>query len=256
MIVRLATALVLIPAVVYVIFSAPAWLFLVVVAALAFACFQEFAAIAAAHNIALPVWVGHAAGLFVLLAPQLDWRPLVGLTLLLMLGALRKRTLAGFLPAAGAVVLGVLYTYGAWRCAFQLRQASPWWIFYATSLNWVGDSAGFYVGRKLGKRRLAPVISPAKTWEGAVASTLFATIFGSIVLLKAIPTTAHWHAPVLSLVASAGGQLGDLVESALKRGAGMKDSGNWLPGHGGWLDRLDSSLFSMPVVTIYLSLVQ
>jgi phosphatidate cytidylyltransferase len=97
------------------------------------------------------------------------------------------------------------------------------------------------------------LISPAKTWEGAVGAVVFSVIYGVVFLGWALPSVPWWHVALLSLGANIAGQLGDLVESAMKRGAGVKDSGSMLPGHGGWLDRLDSSLFSMPTVAFYLS---
>jgi len=91
-------------------------------------------------------------------------------------------------------------------------------------------------------------VSPGKSWEGAAASVVTGVIFGLIYLPLAIHGTPLWVAGGVSLIANAAGQVGDLAESALKRGAGVKDSGTILPGHGGMLDRLDSSLFAIPVV--------
>jgi len=252
---RVLTALVLIPTVAYVIFLGPAWLFQLVVAALGVACFHEFAYIANAQNIPVPVWFGHLAGLVFLFAPFNDWRVSLGFTLVLLTAAMRATHLKDSLPAASAMLLGVIYVYGAWRCAPLLREQSPWWLFFAVSINWVGDSAAMYGGKTFGKHKLAPVISPGKTWEGAIASALFSTLYGVILLPRAIPSVDIATAAVLALAACIAGQVGDLAESALKRGAGVKDSGHMLPGHGGWLDRLDSTLFSMPVIAFYLSLL-
>jgi len=97
---------------------------------------------------------------------------------------------------------------------------------------------------------MAPRVSPGKSWEGAAASLIAAAGFGVWLLRWSIPEVSLGMAAFLAVAGNAAGQMGDLAESALKRGAGVKDSGTLLPGHGGWLDRLDSSLFSMPAVHI------
>jgi phosphatidate cytidylyltransferase len=253
---RLATAAVLIPLVIFVMFWAPMVVFQMVVAAFGFVCFHEYANIAKAQGIPVPEWLGQALGLVLLLSPVLDWRLPVLLVLIMTAWSLRVDPLSSALPLAAATVMGILYVYGAWRSALVLRDAGSWWILMAVSLNWVGDTAAFYAGRAFGKNKLAPRISPGKTWEGAIASAILATAYGTAVLALSEAQVPVWHAAPLSLAAGVAGQFGDLVESAMKRGAGLKDSGQMLPGHGGWLDRLDSTLFSMPVVALYLSLAR
>ena len=116
------------------------------------------------------------------------------------------------------------------------------------------DSAAFLVGQALGRHRMAPSISPGKTWEGAIGGLLGAVIIG---VLFTLPTAlglplSYGQAIVLSLLVSIFGQLGDLVESLLKRNMGMKESGKLIPGHGGVLDRIDSVVFSCMVVYYYV----
>lgn len=253
---RLATAAVLMPLVIYVVFFGPVVLFQVVVAALAFICFQEFANIAQAQGIPLPAMLGQALGLVFLFFPRLEWLAIVGLFLVLSTWALRASKLADALPTAAAALLGIVYVYGGWRSALVLREASPWWLMLPVSINWVGDSAAFFIGKNFGKNKLAPRVSPGKTWEGAIASAVTTTVYGAVLLHLAGVAVPVWQAVALSFVTGVAGQIGDLVESAMKRGAGVKDSGNTLPGHGGWLDRLDSTLFSMPLVALYLRLAQ
>jgi phosphatidate cytidylyltransferase len=163
--------------------------------------------------------------------------------------AMRSADLRQALPAAGAFVLAVLYIFGSWRCAAALRSIGPALLFFAVALNWAGDTAAMYAGRAFGRRKLAPRISPAKSWEGAIASVAASVIFGILYFYWALPRAVPpWWAAMLALAGNVAGQLGDLAESALKRGAGLKDSGTLLPGHGGWLDRVDSVLFAVPVV--------
>ncbi len=251
---RLATAAVLIPVVIYVVCFGPVVLFQAVVAVLAFICFHEFTAIAQAQGIPMPAMLGQALGLVFLLLPHLEWLAVVVLFVVLAGWTLRAAKLVDALPMAGAALLGIVYVYGGWRCALLLREASPWWLMLPVSINWVGDSAAYYVGKNFGKNKLAPRVSPGKTWEGAIASAVTTTFYGAALLYLAGMAVPVWQAVALSFVTGVAGQIGDLVESAMKRGAGVKDSGNTLPGHGGWLDRLDSTLFSMPVVAVYLRL--
>ena len=126
---------------------------------------------------------------------------------------------------------------------------------FALMVNWIGDTGAYYAGRQFGRHKLAPAISPGKSWEGAVASALTAIVFGQIYLPLAIPGTSLLKAGLLALAANVAGQAGDLAESAIKRGAGVKDSGTLLPGHGGMLDRVDSTLFALPVLYALVTLL-
>jgi len=128
------------------------------------------------------------------------------------------------------------------------------WVFFALFTTFATDTTAFFIGRAWGKHRLAPHISPAKTWEGAVGG-----VFGAIIvsLLFVLPTPVrvplnYGQAILLGLVVSVFGQLGDLVESLFKRNVGAKDTGKLLPGHGGALDRIDSILFASVVVYYYV----
>jgi phosphatidate cytidylyltransferase len=251
---RAITALVLVPVAVYAVLFAPPQLFLAVVAIFAVLCFREYARITGAH--ALP---GYVAGLLVLIAPLNQAALILFLAALAVLClTLSSQDFAKGAASAAATVMGVAYIFGAWKTAMLLHEielpvlqhltAGRYWLMFALMVNWIGDTGAYYVGRKLGKHKLAPRVSPGKSWEGAAASAVTAVIFGLIYLPLAIDGTSLWVAAAISLVANAAGQVGDLAESALKRGAGVKDSGTILPGHGGMLDRLDSSLFAMPVV--------
>ena len=244
---RVITALILIPFIAWVTLASPQWVFFVVLAGTGLLAYSEFDNIAAASGIARAGWPGMAAGLVLLLAPN----PAVVLVLVAMLGmalALRVNNLVAALPAAGAFSLGVAYVFGAWRCAADLRALNPHWLLFAMALSWAGDTAALYVGRSFGRHKMAPRVSPGKSWEGAAGSVAGSMLFGGIYAHYLIPQVSMAEALGLAAAGNVAGQLGDLCESALKRGAGMKDSGTRLPGHGGWLDRLDSSLFSVPAV--------
>lgn len=245
---RVATALVLIPIFLYVVLWSPQWAFLAVVALVAVLCFREFAELTALHRIPKPGIFGYGAGLALLFLPTRDATFVSLIAILAMALALRVTELPEALPAAGSLLLGVVYVFGALRCGIELRAMHAYWLFFALSLNWVGDITALYVGKMIGKHKLAPIVSPAKSWEGSVASVLGSLIYAAIYFPRLLPGVPLAEALALTAAANVAGQFGDLCESALKRGAGVKDSGTFLPGHGGWLDRVDSTLFALPVV--------
>jgi phosphatidate cytidylyltransferase len=250
---RIATALILIPFIAWVTLASPHWVFFAVLAITGLLAYSEFDNIVASSGILRAGWPGMAAGLVLLRAPN----PAVILVLVALLGmalALRANNLAAALPSAGAFSLGVAYVFGAWRCAADLRVINPHWLLFAMLLSWAGDTAALYVGRSFGKHKMAPVVSPAKSWEGAAGSVAGGMLVGGIYAHYLIPQAPLAQALLLAAAGNIAGQLGDLCESALKRGAGVKDSGTLLPGHGGWLDRIDSSLFSVPAVYALLKL--
>ncbi len=153
------------------------------------------------------------------------------------------------LAAVGGLCFGTLYLALPAVAFARLHQIDRWLPVLAFGVVWIGDSAAFYVGSRWGRHKLAPVVSPNKSWEGAAAS-----------LVAAVASAALWSwivrggvAPAvvaLGALANLAGQVGDLVESLFKRGSGIKDSGHLLPGHGGMLDRIDGLLFAAPVLWI------
>jgi phosphatidate cytidylyltransferase len=248
---RILTALVLIPIALYSVFWAPYAVFVAVAIAFALLCFHEYAALVEAHGIVKPGLFAYAVGLLMFLNPA----PVLLAGILALVAAMRFGDLRQSLPYAAAVALGALYIFGAWRAAVDLRAIAPYWLLFALAINWVGDIAAFYVGRAIGRRKLSPNISPGKSWEGAVGSMAGAIAFGVAFRWYYVPAMGLWVIVALSVIGNVAGQVGDLAESALKRGAGVKDSGSLLPGHGGFLDRLDSSLFSMPAVLYALQFI-
>jgi len=251
---RVLTALVMAPAAVALVLWAPGWAFLPVVALVALLSYREYGQLVERHGIAAVGPVGYAAGLVVLLArDSVGLLAVTLLTLAALVLAISQRPLSAALPRASALILGVVYVFGAWRCGIELRELNRWWLLFALAVNWVGDTAAFYVGRGLGRHKLAPEVSPAKTWEGAAASMLAALLFGLAYARGFMPSLAPWQALAAAAASNLAGQLGDLAESALKRGAGVKDSGGLFPGHGGCLDRTDGVLFTMPVLLALLS---
>jgi phosphatidate cytidylyltransferase len=149
--------------------------------------------------------------------------------------------------AVGAVV--VLPTLLAF---VQLRQLGPWMLIAILALVWAADIAAYFAGRAFGKRKLAPSISPGKTWAGAVGAVLGVLVYGFAVATvwptPLLPQGTHLALLLVALTVLS--IVGDLFESLLKRQAGLKDSSNILPGHGGLLDRIDSQTSTLPLVTL------
>jgi phosphatidate cytidylyltransferase len=129
------------------------------------------------------------------------------------------------------------------------------WMWLAMGLGWTGDIGGYFAGRALGRHKMAPRISPKKTWEGFVGGVLLAIIWAALFKLLFFPEMRPLDCVALAILGDIAGVLGDLVESVFKRTFRVKDSGSFLPGHGGFLDRVDSVMFSIPVTYLYVTLV-
>ena len=204
----------------------------------------------------------------IILSPHLDYNfltpPLLtsGVMLSLIWLLLRRQKEEAFIDWAWTMA-GILYVGWLLSYLVALRGLDDGinWVFLALFATFGSDTTAFFIGRALGRHRLAPSISPGKTWEGTIGG-----IFGAIIvsLLFTLPTLftlpnplylqdfSYWQAILLGLLVSIFGQLGDLVESLLKRNMRVKDSGKLLPGHGGFLDRIDSIVFAGIVVYYYV----
>ncbi len=247
---RILTALVLVPVAAYSVLFAHPVVFLAVVFFFAVCCFREYAAITRSFAP-----LGYVAGALILLAPPGDVGLLVFMTgLAAMCLPVFSPDPASAVPRSAYLSLGIGYVFGAWKCGILLHDMNPHWLMFALVVNWAGDTGAYYVGRRFGRHKMAPAISPGKSWEGAAASVAAAVLFGAVYLPLAIKGTSVLAAILISVGANVAGQVGDLAESAIKRSADVKDSGTMLPGHGGMLDRLDSSLFAMPALYAMLRL--
>jgi len=188
--------------------------------------------------------------------PTLQWVVFLFVLGLTMFTLWTKRALVEALPAAGISSSALLLTAFPLSYAVPLHglpRIGPRLLLFALAITWAADTAAYFVGRAIGKHPLAPHISPQKTWEGSIGSML-----GSLFVASASSFWIRISLPHLLIMASVGntaGQLGDLLESAYKRSAGVKDSGGLLPGHGGILDRIDALILCIPVIWYYLVLV-
>jgi len=177
----------------------------------------------------------------------------LGLTVLTLF---TRRPLVESLPSAGISSSALLLVAFPLSYAVRLHgipQQGPRLLLFALAITWAADTVAYFVGRSFGKHPLAPHISPKKTWEGSICGLL-----GSLLIAYAFHfwlTIPLPHLLDIAVLGNIAGQMGDLLESAYKRSAGVKDSGGLLPGHGGILDRIDALILCIPVIWYYLALV-
>ena len=198
------------------------------------------------------------SGLPTVLEPYFDIRLLLtSMVVLPLIWLLLRRQKEGAVAGWVWTVAGILYIGWLLSYLVALRglngDEGRNWVFLTLFATFASDTAAFFTGRAVGKHKLAPDISPGKTREGAVAGgvgAILASLFFTLPTPFSLPIT-WWQAIMLGLLVSIFGQLGDLAESLFKRNMGVKDSGNTLPGHGGFLDRVDSIVFAGVVVYYY-----
>jgi phosphatidate cytidylyltransferase len=276
---RILTATVLILAVFALIFFGQLWmitLFSAIVAELAAYEYLKLAAVGAETHgatLRIPVWwmaLGTALAFVVTLpnVPVESQLPVLsGLTLILFAWNGFRAPLVQVLPDTAQGLFGLIYiAYPLTLIPLLWKQEDgPALVLFLMVCVWAGDIAALYIGRAFGKRKLAPRLSPGKTWVGSIASIVGSMLAAGIVIAIADTLTARgntllhisepiWQSLLLAAILNVAAQLGDLLESAIKRGAGVKDSGTMLPGHGGILDRIDALLLAAPVLWFALLL--
>ncbi len=277
---RIITALILIPLVIAALFLLPPAGFTVVTIVVCMLAAWEWAQFAGYKSRTQRIWLAVLCG-FVLTAMRLSLPAYQQSVHLLQISGSLWLALAWWILA---FVLVVLYPVSAalWRNSrtlklfFGLLTIVPffwgmlslrlygyaenhyngaWWLLYVMLLVWGADSGAYLFGRLFGKHKLAPKVSPGKTWEGMVGglftSALISWLFGRYVPLNVVPVTLL----ICSVIAALASVLGDLTESMFKREAGIKDSGNLIPGHGGIMDRIDSLTAAVPVFACLMLLV-
>ena len=269
---RLLTALIALPILILSIvlplfvpqFPPSGWLF-IIIAAFAFAAgLFEFFTLTKKLELKADASVAYigAAAFFVAFvfdaptkAPDLLILTVV-LFLILVLATQVFRFQADFskmLTGIGVTVFGVLYVVFlggflvAVRVGFDPILSSKLLLFFF-AVNFGADAGAYFVGKSFGKHKLAPKISPGKTWEGLIGGILFSAAFAALATFWFFPELPFKFSIPLAIVMAVAGVTGDLAESAIKRGADVKDAANFLPGHGGLLDRLDSLLFCAPIL--------
>jgi len=163
------------------------------------------------------------------------------------------------LPASGISTMATLYIGMLGGSLIRLRsdfhEVGPKLVFFLTLVVWLGDTGAYYVGKKFGKHKMSPLISPKKTIEGGIGGLVMSMLTAVVIQMTFFKEFPLFHAIIAGAILSATGMIGDLAESMWKRSANVKDSGTLLPGHGGFLDRFDSVLFAAPVLYTYWSLI-
>jgi phosphatidate cytidylyltransferase len=258
---RILTAAVLIPLVILLLFRAPFWLVTLATAAVAILACWEYLSLADASGAQTSRWLVlvAVAALFAInfFRPEMLMAGFSALAFALFIAMAFRSPLERVLLDASASIFGLLYI-GLALVTIPLiwaQEHGPSLLLLLFCVVWAGDTVALYVGRSLGRRKLAPKLSPGKSWEGSIASvggslivTLLLVLLGQSMVrhnLMGLSYEGGWaHWLVLAVVLNIAAQVGDLVESALKRGAKVKDSGSLLPGHGGVLDRIDALLFA------------
>ena len=201
---RVLTALLMIPVVAYAVLWADYWVFLGVLALAAVLSYREYNGISAAYGFGAPGPVGYAAGLLLLAGEKWGWFLIVAFAVIALMLALRADDLAHSLPRASLLLLGIVYIFGCWKCAVPLRESfgNRHWLMYALLLNWVGDIGAYYVGRPFGKHKLAPVVSPKKSWEGSAASVVTSVLVAGTYLWHFVPGLNPIHIVGLTVAAN------------------------------------------------------
>jgi phosphatidate cytidylyltransferase len=261
---RLLTAGFFAPIIIYSLYWAPGWLFPAICGLFCtLGAYELFTMVGPQHGV-LRAW-GTAAALATFGAVGLGlgaaYLP-IGMMALACGGMLavlvQPEPIDGAATRMGWAVAGPIYVgalFGALTLLFRHEHGGSW-VLLALMCGFFSDTAGYFVGRKFGKRKLAPAVSPKKTIEGAIGGACGGLLGGLLAHVWYLRELSLVHALGVSLVATIAGQLGDLCESLLKRGVNVKDSGTLLPGHGGVLDRSDAMLFSAAVIWAYLASVQ
>jgi phosphatidate cytidylyltransferase len=255
---RVVTVVPLIPIILWMMFAGPSWLWpSFVLVAIAIGGY-ELMAMKVPSSRGLRAWGSLTSVLFgytILFVD--DAAALYGVILLVILGSmawslLQEDPLHNASVRIGWLLGTPIYVGGTLSAVALVRDFDPTgaWVLLTMVLAWGSDTSAYFVGRKYGKTKLAPRISPKKTLEGS-AGGLAASVIGAMIMSFFLPGITPLDAIALGVLAGAAGQAGDLLMSVLKRSSGVKDSGGILPGHGGILDRVDALAFTAPATWAY-----
>lgn len=255
---RVVTVVPLVPIIVWMMFAGPRWLWhAFILTAVAIAGY-ELMLMKVPSSRGLCAWGSGCSVLFAYTIIALNSATaLYGVLLLIIVGAmawslLQEDPLHNASVRVGWLLGTPVYVGGSLAAVALVRDFPPSgaWVFLAMALAWGSDTSAYFVGRKFGKTKLAPRISPKKTLEGA-AGGLAASVVCAVVISFFIPALEFFDAIALGIIAGTAGQAGDLWVSVLKRSSGVKDAGGILPGHGGILDRADALAFTGPATWAY-----
>ena len=260
---RILSAAIMIPAAILVVIYAPPVYFLIGIGLLGTVCLYEYFGLLRSMKVQVQPLFGYLCFWVLLIAlRQGRFPPTIVLALVLLAGFLsamwrsrqsvRERATALMSEMFGIFYL-VLFLYPALPVRYDFGDKTGLhWFLLLLAVIWTGDTAALAVGKKFGRTRFAPVLSPKKTNEGAIAGLLGGIAAAALLQHFLFPDLPLRHVLISAVLLGFFGQLGDLAESMLKRAAETKDSSQLIPGHGGVLDRMDSLLFAFPVLYIYM----
>ena len=256
---RVLTSLVAIPILIYVVMFAPVWLCISVIVLAMILALQEYLTMAGIpSSFRIPVSLIAAIACLIPVFPEGTFILLVGSALILTIALFSRLELAAALRAAVYGFFGIAYVGCLMGFMIALRVWSktplsgPELLMMLFIVIWAGDSFAYFAGRSFGRHKLAPIVSPNKTWEGSVAGFVFSIVAAIVCKYTFISEMSLSNAVGIGAIIGVVGQIGDLCESIVKRAAAVKDSGAIIPGHGGMLDRVDSLLFGAPAMYYYL----
>ncbi len=260
---REITAAIASPFVIWLIGWGHEYLFNAVIAAVAVLAMLEFINLGRAKGYHIPLLLCVVVmliimGAFVLDDLSVELGMFAALLLIPASYVFTKKPIEESLPSSAVAVLATTYVGLLGGSLIRLRHDFPeGWklVFFLLLVVWLGDSGAYYVGKKFGKHKLSPVISPKKTVEGLIGGMLTSILTAIVIHFTFFPKFPLLHAIVAGVILSFAGVVGDLAESMWKRSAAVKDSGTLLPGHGGFLDRFDSILFTAPILYCYWTLM-
>jgi phosphatidate cytidylyltransferase len=259
---RVVSTLVLLPLFVAVVALGPVWLFGVLVVLVSGLGQWELTGMFARAGVRTYRALGLAGGVVVTASfalPMSERLALTGVLLAVLAASLRGQpgTRVQWEPAA-VTVFGLCYVNWLLGYGFWLRdlESGSEWVLLLVWVTWLGETAAYVVGSAVGRLKLAPRLSPNKTVEGALAQLVVSVLAALAARAWFFGALAVAEAVTVGVLLGVVGQVGDLVESALKRSAGTKDTGHLIPGHGGILDRVDSLLFNAPVLYYYVAYVR
>ena len=255
---RVATVVPLIPIILWMMFAGPLWVWQTFILAAIAVGGYELMAMKVPSSRGLRSWGSVSSVLFAYTIIFVDTASAVyGVVLIIILGAmawslLQEDPLHNASVRVGWLLGTPIYVGGALASVALVREFEPTgaWVLLTMVLAWGSDTSAYFVGRKYGKTKLAPRISPKKTLEGS-GGGLAASVVGALIMSFFLPGITPLDAIALGVLAGAAGQAGDLMMSVLKRSSGVKDSGGILPGHGGILDRVDALAFTAPATWAY-----
>jgi len=256
---RVLTAFVGIPLLIGIIYFAPSWVFTILILFVALVSLNEFYTMMRPKAAEVIVFFNYllTALLFCsLLGKGLLYIGVFPFFVILPLAFFMFRYSKGHpkMVDIGGIILGPFYICLplAFLAIIARLPQGHLWVFFILAITFAGDTCSFYVGRFFGRHKLTR-ISPGKTWEGALGGLIANVVSAGVYAWLFFPSLSVNSLMVLGIIIGISGQVGDLAESMLKRMSNTKDSGNILPGHGGMLDRIDSFLFAIPVLYVYLN---